>query len=174
MNLTKMTSNFRFWIQPEYEFIFYFKSHVYSFSVLGNVDFLSGFFSASYLLKGSQRVRHHWPSTAQHTHSCSNIWPLEGAVLLQFSGIQPQNPLEGLRHTSHHIRNPQSSWSNRSGWHLWMYTTDEFPGRCWCCWSRDHTLESVLSTTAHKDQRPFSVFSEAQVKQGQIFEKRPY
>ena len=51
MNLTKMTSNFRFLIQPEYEFIFYFKSHVYFFSVLGNVDFLSGFFSASYLLK---------------------------------------------------------------------------------------------------------------------------
>ena len=33
MNLTKMTSNFRFLIQPEYEFIFYFKSHVYFFSV---------------------------------------------------------------------------------------------------------------------------------------------
>ena len=36
------------------------------------------------------------------------------------------------------------------------------------------TLWKVLSKTAHKDQRPFSVFSEAQVKQGQTFEKRPY
>ena len=94
MNLTKMTSNFRFWIQPEYEFIFYFKSHVYSFSVLGNVDFLSGFFSASYLLKGSQRVRHHWPTNTSH-HIFSSV---------QFSRSVVSNSLRP--HESQHARPP--------------------------------------------------------------------